>query len=131
MAPEEGRELPKEARETIEKLVQIVSQPEFTALLREIEDAPEDSQAENAQQLATVSEFRKRGLPIPEGLRVTTRVFENPDDPRILATSIVDESSRGTVPVAEAGNITACISVGVGTGFTLCASVGAEGPVPI
>src|SRR3712207_6762782 len=93
---EEGRGSPREVREQIGNIAELVAQPEFSALVQEILDTPEENRPEVAQRLATVSEFRRRGLSLPEGLRVTLRVFENPDDPTAFATSIVDERDPET-----------------------------------
>ncbi len=118
---EQGREQRGVAREQIENLVEVVTRSEFTSLLHEIENAPEADRPEVAQRLATVSTLRERGLPIPEGLRITTRVFENPDDPRTVATSIVDDRSpEGIARQASGGTI--CVSVGE----IVCVSYGWE-----
>jgi hypothetical protein len=118
---EQGGGLPRVSREQIESLVDVVTRAEFTDLLRAIENAPEADRPEVAQQVATVSALRERGIPIPEGLRITTRVFENPDDPRTIATSTVDDR-RPEAAAREAGGGTVCVSVGE----ILCVSYGWE-----
>jgi hypothetical protein len=116
----QGRGFP---REQIERLVEIVSRSEFTDLIAEIENASEEDRAEVAQSLANVVAFRERGIPVPEGLRVTTRVFENPDDPRTITTSIVDDRSPAARrPPADEVRGALCASVGV----VVCASYGEE-----
>jgi hypothetical protein len=116
------REMPAEVREHIQTLAGLVAQPQFATLLEEIEKAPEDDRPEVAQRLATVSALRERRIPVPEGLRITTRVFENPDDPRILATSIVDDRAPGAAADLVAARPTLCVSIG----FIVCVTIGDE-----
>ena len=98
------RELPSEVREQLADLAQVVSNPQFTAIINEIEQAPEAERVDTASRLASVAELEARGIPIPQGMRVTTRWFENVEldrvrGERLLAESIVNRGRE--VPGGE------------------------------
>jgi len=92
----------------------IVGDPRMLALLGEVERAPAAKRLATAKKLATVQALKARGIPIPEGFRITTRVFEDPSKP-------IDVS----VPPTRVGTeqISVCASIGV---RGICATVGAD-----
>src|SRR5262245_58515967 len=68
----------QEAEEFASKLNRVVTSPQFMDLIGELAALPEDQRKERAAQLASVDTLRNRGVPIPEGLRLSTRFFESP-----------------------------------------------------
>jgi hypothetical protein len=117
------RELPPEVQRQIEELASVASHPQFVALVNEIEEAPEEQRAEVASRLASLPELESRGIPIPQGMRLTTRWFEKLEldrgtGERLLADSTVD---RRLGPPGE-DQLTVCGSVG----YIVCGSVGGD-----
>jgi hypothetical protein len=118
-------ELPSEVQQQIDDLAQVVRHPQFSALIMEIQGTPEEERAETASRLASISELEERGIPIPQGLRITTRWFEKPElergqGERLLAEATVDR--RRTTPPEGSEELTVCGSVG----YIVCGSVGGE-----
>ncbi|MGW6544108.1 hypothetical protein ACWGBH_14820 [Streptomyces massasporeus] len=111
---------PEQLAEFGKALAEVASHPEFTRMLREIEQVPEAERLAKATELASVDELAKRGIPIPEGFRLTTRFFENPESAvRGDAAITLPEPTAGVDPEARA---TVCGSIG----YIVCGSVGGE-----
>ncbi|WP_142215263.1 hypothetical protein [Streptomyces sp. SLBN-118] len=111
---------PEQLKELSKVLAEVASHPEFTKILKEIEQTPESERLAKATRLASVDELTRRGIPVPEGFRLTTRYFENP-------SSVTRGDVAVTLPQLPAGGdelerITVCASVG----YIVCASVGGE-----
>lgn len=110
----------------INEIAAVTSNPQFIAMVREIEQAPDKERLQVARRLATVKELRARGVPVPDDLRLTLRYFE-PRPDGSLANEVVTEHAsplRGGGPERLKVNI--CASVGV----VVCASAGCEVHVP-
>jgi len=101
--------------ETVARQIgELVTHPQYQAIIEELERAPEHERGDIARRVATREELIRRGIPLPDGFRVALRWFEDPDT-RWPVTEVMD---RPVVPVQA--NWTVCGSVG----FYLCASVG-------
>jgi hypothetical protein len=100
-----------------DQLARIVSHPGFTELVKEIEEAPDGDRMAAAQRLATVQELERRGVEAPEGLRITTRYFEDPDS-QLRGDIATDQS--GTHSDVASGTL--CTSLG----FFACVSYGEQ-----
>jgi len=119
--PKQGEIVPEvPTEEMIQRLARTVTHPEFQKLIREIEERPEAERRAFAECVATPEEFAKRGIPVEEGFRVTTRYFEAPNASSTTLTKIYDEPT-GKRPVGLRRG-TLCVSVG----FIVCVSYGDE-----
>ncbi|WP_206269288.1 hypothetical protein [Streptomyces alfalfae] len=109
---------PEQIKELSARLAEVASHPEFTQMLREIEESPDSERLATATRLASVDELTARGIPVPEGFRLTTRYFENPASVTRgdVATSLPEP------PEEDLARATVCASVG----YIVCASVGGE-----
>jgi hypothetical protein len=111
---------PEQLAEFGKALSEVASHPEFTRMLREIERAPEAERVAKATQLASVDELAKRGVPIPDGFRLTTRFFENPE--AAVRGDVAVTLPEPTPGVAPEARTTVCGSIG----YIVCGSVGGE-----
>lgn len=100
-------------------LKKTVSDPKFIDLIQEVNSKPKDQRNEYAKKVANVNELKNRGIPVPEGFRLTTRIFEDPEKP----SSIYDEEGNVVSPNV-AVPVTVCISLGVGELVYVCVSYG-------
>lgn len=104
-------------QEMIVTLSNIVTHPEFVKLVKEIESqATPERRIEYARNYSTLKELRKRGIDIPDGLRICLRQFENTGEPSTEFDLIHIEGP--TIP--QTGTWTICVSYGV----ALCISFG-------
>ncbi len=72
-------------------LAESTSHPEFTRMIREVRDAPLSEQNRLVKQVATVENVLSKGIPIPDGFRITTRIFEDPELARSLDHSFPED----------------------------------------
>jgi len=93
---------------------ELVSHPQYQAMIRELEQADEDERSSLALRLATPDELRRRGIELPPGFRITLRWFENSENPWPITE--VEEQS----PFTRIAGWTVCGSVG----YIACATVG-------
>jgi hypothetical protein len=63
-----------------EKLVGVVTSEPFKEIVTELANYPEAERKSRATQMLTVDSLRARGVQIPEGLRISSRIFERPGD---------------------------------------------------
>lgn len=101
-----------------DQLGKVVTSPQFQGIIQELASLPESEREARARELASPDTLRARGVPyLPEGLRLSTRVFERPSE-GASATGDVEAhaAATGTEP-----DLTVCVSVG---GLCVCASVG-------
>lgn len=105
-------------RKQTEFLSEIATHPALRQILTEIEQEPPENRLATAERIASVEALEAQGVNIPEGLRITTRYFEN-SDTLVRGDVIINptaetflESARGTL----------CVSVGE----IVCASYGWE-----
>lgn len=109
---------PDPMRQQIELLSQIATHPALRQILTQIQEAPPQDRLATAERLASIEQLEAQGVNIPEGLRVTTRYFEDPD--ALLRADVMVK------PTAEqflrSGGGTLCVSVGE----IVCVSYGWE-----
>lgn len=99
----------------INEFIDIISTDEFLDYVNSIAQLPTYSERrEYTAETANVSTLEKFGVPTPEGLRLTTREFEVPEDGRSAATPLV-RVRPGTDP-----RMGFCVSIG----YFVCASYG-------
>jgi hypothetical protein len=100
----------------------VVSHPEFTGLLEQLEKAPEGNRKQFIRDNMNPDALRQKGIPVQPGLRSVVRYFENPHAAVITSEAIVtSDSATPRVEEFQAiGDTTVCVSFGVG----LCVSVG-------
>lgn len=102
----------------ITRLAAVVSHPEFSKMLQEIEAKPGEERMKFAKIIATPKELARRGIPMPEGFRITTRIFEAPGASVVRAVKIDEDILGADGKTAYATTI--CASLG----FILCVTVG-------
>jgi hypothetical protein len=106
-------------------LVAVTTSPAFLEILHEIEAEPEAQRMQKAQQLATVDTMRARGIPVPAGVRLTTRYFEDPAATQINA-QLVSGGPAESAPIVGGPSPRPSAAVCVSGGFFVCVSVGRE-----
>ncbi len=99
----------------IDEFIEVISSSGFIDFVNDIAaqptyDARRELMAENAH-LGTLEEY---GVPVPDGLRLTTREFEMPQDGKAAQTPLV-KVTPGLDP-----RMGACVSIG----YIVCASYG-------
>jgi hypothetical protein len=121
-ATEKGENLEK-IKDMTERLNEVVTHPEFINIIHKIESTPLGERMEFVSKHVTPTALTEKGIPMPEGFRITTRVF---DDPGITAAQYTEDKdvmvpTRGRPPrVGGSGGTTLCASLG----FFLCVSIG-------
>lgn len=58
------------------ELERIVTHPAFEKMIAEIDAQPADKRFEYTLKVGTIAEFKKRGIPVTDDLKITPRVFE-------------------------------------------------------
>lgn len=107
---------PAHVRTASEALIDVITSPQYLGVAAEINALPEEEREAATFRLLTVDELRKRGLQIPDGLRVSPRWFEPPEAGRDA------DSAEVLAHDAAAAGDTWCVSVGV----IACISHGVE-----
>jgi hypothetical protein len=112
-------------------LAAITAHPAFLEMLSEIEAQPEGQRMAKAEQLASVSELQRRGVPVPPGLRLTTRYFENPGQAQrteqlLHLNEMVGTGAASQPPGGPMQTGLRTVTVCASGGFFFCVSVGAE-----
>ncbi len=102
----------------------VVSHPEFTGLLEQLEKTPEEGRKQFIRDNMNPDSLRQKGIPVQPGLRSVVRYFENPQAAVITSEAIVTSGSATPrmEEFAAIGGTTVCVSFGAG----LCVSVGSE-----
>lgn len=99
----------------INEFIDIISSDGFLEYVNGIAELPTYSQRRaHTAKTANVPTLREYGVPTPDGLRLTTREFEVPEDGRAANTPLV-QVRPGTDP-----RMGFCVSIGV----VVCASYG-------
>lgn len=62
-------------RET-QELIEALTAPAYVAALRAVKDAPESERLLEASKRLTPDALRAQGVPLPEGMRISSRYFE-------------------------------------------------------
>lgn len=107
--------------QTIAELNVIVTHPHFEVLIKEINDASDESRVATAERLATIGELHKRGIPVTDDFRISLRTFEGKN----ISPEFDNPTHEGMPAAPEARVITICLSVGqyvyvsVGTNFNI------------
>lgn len=85
----------KELKEQLDKVVALWTHPEMIKVLQTVAQAPAKDREELVRRMANVPALKRRGVPVPEGLKVTTRYFFE-DEGGVYTGSF--ESSDGKLP---------------------------------
>jgi hypothetical protein len=116
--PDESYSGPDPVSEQTALLAQIATHPAVRRIIHEIEQAPAQDRLATAERVATVQALEADGLDVPDGLRVTTRYFEDPST--LLRGEVVVKPTAEMF--AESAGGTLCVSVGE----IVCVSYGWE-----
>lgn len=111
------RQVEAATEQMIKGLAAITAHPEFRNLVNEIATQPAAERLDCAKSPASSEEFSNRGIPTPEGLRITMGYFEAPTASTVRQVEIADQVFRGS----DQG-------IGRAKGDIVCTSVG--GPQP-
>jgi hypothetical protein len=87
--PERPR--PEELAQQVQKLNEAVTHPAFLEMLEEISKLPEDERFKAASERGTPEALARRGVPLPDGMRVTTRYFEDPQSRFLGSVALATE----------------------------------------
>lgn len=109
---------PNRLNQQAEALSVIAASPELRKILAEIAAAPPEERLETAERIASVEALKKAGVAIPEGLRIATRYFENPND--LIWGDVMMNPEPSFFSLSGGG--TTCVSVGE----IVCVSYGWE-----
>jgi hypothetical protein len=113
---------PEEISTWSQELSTTVMHPEFLKAIEEISSLPEAQYSQAVFTQLTPQALAARGVPIPEGLRVSTRYFENPDDRTLSATELGTGESDMTGGLTSGTSFfNLCLTIGIGR---YCASAG-------
>lgn len=101
-------------REQTEQLTSVITSPGFISVLEELHATPEAERRQRAVELASVGELERRGVVAPEGLRFTTRQFEDPADGVLSAGDLK----------LQRGDLDPRMGVCASVGWIVCVSYG-------
>jgi hypothetical protein len=96
-------------------LNQLVTNQQFLGIINDIALAPEAERQAKAAELLTTEELERRGIPVPPGARLSSRLFEDPEAGRIEGHEVLAHGQQ----IVEGWSV--CGSVG---GICVCGSVG-------
>lgn len=108
---------PSSIQELATSLNQLVTNQKFLDIINDIAHAPRAEQPAKAAELLTTEELSRRGIPVPAGARLSSRLFEDPEVGRATEGEVLAHMSGESVP--EGWSV--CGSVG---GICVCGSVG-------
>lgn len=108
-----------QVRDQLSRLGEIVGSDEFVGVIERLEEASEEERPEVVREVASVDFFREQGIPTPEGLRVSPRIFESPDSSlnAVEFKPFEGMDPQTTLPQPQAA---VCVSIG----YIICASYG-------
>lgn len=99
----------------IDEFIEVIASDAFLDYVNGIAELPSHEQRrEETARTASVTTLERVGVPTPEGLRLTTRAFETPEDGQAALTPLV------RVQPALDPRMGFCVSLG----FYLCVSYG-------
>jgi hypothetical protein len=67
---------PAKLREITDQMVDAISSPAYVDAMRAIKAAPEENRLEEAMRLLTPEALIAQGVPLPPGMRISSRYFE-------------------------------------------------------
>jgi len=109
------RRLEQDIEEYGRRLGAVVRHPGYRTMIEELERTPEDQRVAVAQNLACREELERRGVPLPEGFRITLRSFEDPNARWPLQEVAIDPPAlqpRNSWTVCGSLGYIACVTVG-------------------
>jgi hypothetical protein len=114
-------------RKEMNGMIKMITHPAFVEAMRQLKATPVSKRREVGKRLLTVESLRKQGAPIPAGMRLTTRYFEQgkptvielPPDGRIVTRKIPDLRNR----VLDPTNVTGWGGCACG-GLSFCGGAG-------
>jgi hypothetical protein len=119
-------------RDMIEDLIKVVSHPVFNKLLSELGSVEPSKRDAFLKANMSPAALAEKGVPVQQGLRVTTRYFEEPPTAESVTLKKIGEILP---PIPEpAGEKTKTVCTTVGTTvppFSVCVSEGSTVPAVI
>ena len=85
----------------------VLTHPEFLKALEEVQNLPEAQRSQAASTQLTPQVLAARGIPIPQGMSITTHNFEGPSAPTISAVEV----GTMTANMTGAGAPRVCIQI--------------------
>jgi hypothetical protein len=86
-------------KESVNELLKSVTSPEFLAQLEDVRRIPRERRIDEATKRLTPSAMRQAGIKLPDGIRISSRYFEEGDDFTIELGDVTDR-----IPVVPAIN---------------------------
>jgi hypothetical protein len=108
---------PESIRDASEKLIEVVTSPEYLELAAEINALPVADRFEAISERLTPGALRARGLELPEELRISPRWFEPPQAGVLTADDVLAHTAAPVAPVSGL-----CVSLGE----IICVSYGSS-----
>ena len=108
---------PAEIARITNEVTAVVTHPAFLQMMEKIQSLPEPERQKEAEKVAQVRTLQQHGIPLPTGLRVSTRWFENPASAQL---KVPDPSAVASSDFQQ--ETTICVSVGA----IVCVSVGGD-----
>jgi hypothetical protein len=112
---------PQEIGTWSQELSAAVMHPEFLKALEEVLSLPEAQRSQAVFTQLAPQALAARGVPVPQGMRVSTRFFENPDDRTMSAAGVemVEPDVADVLPPSPPNGVlpptryNVCITLGV------------------
>ena len=111
---------PTQIANQVEKLNRVASDPSFLQLLEQLQTTEPRERSRFVATKMSPRALTRQGIPLPEGMRITTRYFEEPKAPVLKAKRIGLPERIGARPSVEPLAASICVSIGV----VVCVSVG-------
>jgi len=112
-------------RKEMDAMIEMTTHPEFVAAMKAMKETPLQGRKSFGEQNLTVEALKAKGVPLPEGIRVTTRYFE-PDKPEIIEFTPDGKIIKTKVPKfpKDAGGNVAWGGCACGGGLSFCGGAG-------
>jgi hypothetical protein len=108
---------PSSIEELAASLNHLVTDQKFLDIINDIARAPHGEQSAKAAELLTTDELVRRGIPVPAGARLSSRLFEDPamgraSEGEVLAHIAGEAAPEGWSVCGSVGAVCVCGSVG-------------------
>jgi hypothetical protein len=104
-------------RKITDEMITAITSPPFVEAMRKMKSTPEDQRLKVAAQILNPETLRSKGVPLPSGMRITSRYFE----PGKSTIEVAEHDEVGRAPVVKeisskgVQNAGACAGGGAGT----------------
>lgn len=110
---------PERLHEITRDMIAAISSPAFVKAMYAMNATPAERRLDVAKDILAPEKLRAEGVPLPEGMRITSRYFE-PGNPTVIA---VDDEGASTDLSREITPLAAC-GCACGGAATVCGGAG-------